>query len=117
MSEPKSAHDVSDLRSRVGWLLDALKGANLTNAELPVSVADLQRLAALLTADDERLEREGHRKRVSDIAGPFPWNMKDWSDEFISWCLAAAASEAARRVSLPELRALEAAYRAALDQG
>jgi len=111
VSETKSAHDVSELLSRVGWLLDTVRGTTIANAELPVSVSDLERLAALLTADDER-QREAIEKRAWMACGgdfnPTNGLPPAWNALWRGIC---------GRAPLSELRALEAAYRAAVDQG
>ena len=73
---------------------------------------DAERIAGLLTADDERIAREGHRQRCDAATSNTSVYTEGRLWEYAAWCYGISD-----RPPLPELDRLEAAYRAAVAQG
>lgn len=73
-----------------------------------------ERIAALLTADDEAKEREANVRRCQAIWQATPTPLLP---ELEAWHAGCDVPHVYGNATLPELRALEAAYRAAVDQG
>lgn len=72
---------------------------------------EAERLASLLTADDERIAREGHRARVN-AEPPIPaCSIAAWRE----WAVAARQPDYSQ-IQVAELDRLEAAYRATQEQ-
>lgn len=77
MSEPR--YRVEQRGSKGHWLVLWSADRRVTDKTTRVIAAcrgedahaTAERLAALLTADDERIAREGHRKRLAVELGPF----------------------------------------------
>ena len=78
--------------------------------QFALRLSDVKRLAALLTADDERIAYNGHFDRAWDI-----WVANGSQSPCETWQVWWDGISA--RVSPATLDRLEAAYRAAVDQG
>lgn len=105
------------LTERLSALADLLRGceywaeANGKGTARPrLTLADLDRIVALLRAEDERVEREASDARRMDAWVRVERIRGQVLPEWDAWTLAAH-----RELPLPELRALEAAYIKARD--
>lgn len=103
------------------WLVDGhvtlhVQVIDCNRGETPPDAARVlcERLADLLTADDERIEREGHRTRcLAEGMTPSSGAVSDAA--WVTWSHAALLVPPQSPVAA--LDTLEAAYRAAVDQG
>lgn len=77
----------------------------------PLTIVELERIARLLTEDDERQEREACEQRYWTENGSINWREMtvEAGESFEAWYRGILCA-----APLPQLRALEAAYRATL---